>query len=330
MARSERFAGTGRHARGAGILRADPRTEPASGAAEQSAAKPCAPPTRGQILPDWIVYVSLPESAIQRLAARDVLGGHRARRRAHGHGAADRLSGRRPARRLDAYPLGGGRAARARRDRWRRAACRSPKSTKSGARSRPPPATLAQRERERDKAIEDLRRLSGSLEKMVSDRTHELVDEMAQARAGRGDAAPGAEDGGDRPADRRHRARLQQHAGGRARQSRSRQAAPRQGRDEHRAVSHRRAGRRQPRRRADPAAARLLAPAAARARAGRRQQAGLRHVRDAAPDARRGDPHRDRAGGRAVAHPRRSQPAGKRACSISPSTRATPCRMAAS
>jgi len=39
---------------------------------------------------------------------------------------------------------------------------------------------LTQRERERDKAIEDLRRLSGSLEKMVSDRTHELVDEMSK------------------------------------------------------------------------------------------------------------------------------------------------------
>jgi signal transduction histidine kinase len=39
---------------------------------------------------------------------------------------------------------------------------------------------LTQRERERDKAIDDLRRLSGSLEKMVSDRTHELVDEMSK------------------------------------------------------------------------------------------------------------------------------------------------------
>jgi signal transduction histidine kinase len=39
---------------------------------------------------------------------------------------------------------------------------------------------LTLRERERDKAIDDLRRLSGSLEKMVSDRTHELVDEMTR------------------------------------------------------------------------------------------------------------------------------------------------------
>ncbi len=39
---------------------------------------------------------------------------------------------------------------------------------------------LTLRERERDKAIDDMRRLSGSLEKMVSDRTHELVDEMTR------------------------------------------------------------------------------------------------------------------------------------------------------
>jgi signal transduction histidine kinase/CheY-like chemotaxis protein len=39
---------------------------------------------------------------------------------------------------------------------------------------------LAQREGERDKAIADLQRLSDSLEKMVSDRTHELVDEMSR------------------------------------------------------------------------------------------------------------------------------------------------------
>ena len=39
---------------------------------------------------------------------------------------------------------------------------------------------LTERERERDKAIADLRRLSDSLEKLVSDRTHELVEEMAK------------------------------------------------------------------------------------------------------------------------------------------------------
>ena len=39
---------------------------------------------------------------------------------------------------------------------------------------------LMQRERERDKALEELRRLSESLEKIVSERTHELVDEMGK------------------------------------------------------------------------------------------------------------------------------------------------------
>ena len=39
---------------------------------------------------------------------------------------------------------------------------------------------LTERERERDKAIDELRRLSGSLEKMVAERTHELVEEMGK------------------------------------------------------------------------------------------------------------------------------------------------------
>ncbi len=41
-------------------------------------------------------------------------------------------------------------------------------------------AELMQREGERDKAIDELRRLSESLEKIVSARTHELVDEMGK------------------------------------------------------------------------------------------------------------------------------------------------------
>ena len=41
-------------------------------------------------------------------------------------------------------------------------------------------AELMQRERERDKAMDELRRLSESLEKIVSERTHELVDEMGK------------------------------------------------------------------------------------------------------------------------------------------------------
>jgi signal transduction histidine kinase len=39
---------------------------------------------------------------------------------------------------------------------------------------------LMRRERERDKAMDELRRLSESLERMVSERTHELVDEMGK------------------------------------------------------------------------------------------------------------------------------------------------------
>jgi signal transduction histidine kinase/CheY-like chemotaxis protein len=39
---------------------------------------------------------------------------------------------------------------------------------------------LMRRERERDKAMDELRRLSETLEKMVSERTHELVDEMGK------------------------------------------------------------------------------------------------------------------------------------------------------
>jgi len=41
-------------------------------------------------------------------------------------------------------------------------------------------AELMQREGERDKAMDELRRLSESLEKIVSERTHELVDEMGK------------------------------------------------------------------------------------------------------------------------------------------------------
>jgi signal transduction histidine kinase/CheY-like chemotaxis protein len=41
-------------------------------------------------------------------------------------------------------------------------------------------AALMQRERERDKAMDELRRLSESLERIVSERTHELVEEMGK------------------------------------------------------------------------------------------------------------------------------------------------------
>ena len=74
----------------------------------------------------------------------------------------------------------------------------------------------------------------------------------------------------------------------------------------------RRHGRRAPRRGADPAPARLLAPAAAQPRAGRRQPARRGHVRSAAPHARRDDPARDGARRRSVATPCRPEPARER------------------
>ena len=120
-----------------------------------------------------------------------------------------------------------------------------------------------------------------------------VADAIAERLAGRGRAAPGAEDGGDRQADRRRRARLQQPAAGDLRQP----AAPRPRRRRQRA-----------RRRAGSA---TRSPASARARKlasqllafGRRQPlepkvvnvgaSRLRHGRAAAPDDRRGHRGRD-------------------------------------
>ena len=63
---------------------------------------------------------------------------------------------------------------------------------------------------------------------------------------------------------------------------------------------------------AHPAAARLLAPPAARSEAGRCRTPGHRHVRTAAPHPGRAGRHRNRAGRRAVAGAGRSQPARDR------------------
>jgi signal transduction histidine kinase/CheY-like chemotaxis protein len=130
-------------------------------------------------LADWVVYVSLPEPLIQQslrdtfwaitalgvaltvmaLLIASLLGGRLARSM---HTLA-----------AEAAQLGRGEQVLARNlpvaeiDEIGRAI-----ATASG--------DLTQRERERDKAIDDLRRLSGSLEKMVSDRTHALVDEMTK------------------------------------------------------------------------------------------------------------------------------------------------------
>ena len=57
------------------------------------------------------------------------------------------------------------------------------------------------------------------LEERVRERTRELEAEYEARQQGRGVAAPGAEDGGGRPADRRHRARLQQPADRRPRRA---------------------------------------------------------------------------------------------------------------
>ena len=100
-----------------------------------------------------------------------------------------------------------------------------------------------------------------------------------RARCARRPAAPGAEDGGDRPADRRHRARLQQHPGEHHGLRRARRrAAERRGR---RAPCRApRAGARvvPARARPDPADARLRA----RARGGRRRWRRPTIVREAA------------------------------------------------
>ena len=90
----------------------------------------------------------------------------------------------------------------------------------------------------------------------------------------------------------------------------------------------RRGGR--PRRRADPASARLCPQAAAAAARDRRQRAGAGDRKAAAPDARRAYRDRADAGGGCVAGDGRSRTSSPPRCSISRSTRATRCRTAAS
>ena len=147
---------------------------------------------------------------------------------------------------------------------------------------------------------------------------------------GRGSpASPGAEDGGDRPAQRRHRPRLQQHARRDLGKPRPDAPAHRRGRLQHRAL-HERSGRGgQALRLADAPPAGLRAAAAARAAAGGRQPDDLHHVGPAALDARRADPHRDRERRRPVADPRRSAPARERDPQYRHQRAATRCRTAA-
>ena len=133
----------------------------------------------------------------------------------------------------------------------------------------------------------------------------------------RGAAAAGAEDGDDRPAHWRRRARLQQSADRRRRQSGNGPAACGTARRRRAGPAHppcRGPGhaRRPACRGLDPAAARLLAPPAARAQAGQRQPPRRRHVRSVDAHAGRADRDRDGPGRRPVADPGRSQPARER------------------
>ncbi len=127
---------------------------------------------------------------------------------------------------------------------------------------------------------------------------------------GRGAIAPGAEDGGDRPAHRRHRPRLQQSAHRGDRQSRA-AATP----ADRRALAV--AGRcghalRVARRTAHPATAGLCAPSEPVAAAGRRECRDRRHGRSAATQSRRPRAGGDRSRARSLAGDERSDAARTR------------------
>ena len=135
-------------------------------------------------------------------------------------------------------------------------------------------------------------------------------DRYHRPEAGRGPAGAGATHGSRRPAHRRHRPRLQQHADrDPAQRGRARHAA--QGRGPTCArrsdAARRRAGRRP-----DAAAARLRPPSVADAAVDRRQRAARQH--GAADAAHAGRAHRDQAGARSqpVAGDRRPEPARER------------------
>ena len=127
----------------------------------------------------WIIYVSLPESAI-RDSLREAFWAVTAL------GVALTIAAL-----LLAYVVGGRLAGSmhmlsaeaAQLGRGERVAARTlpvAEVNEIGAAISTASVELAQREGERDKAMSDLRRLSDSLEKIVSDRTHELVDEMTR------------------------------------------------------------------------------------------------------------------------------------------------------
>ena len=146
---------------------------------------------------------------------------------------------------------------------------------------------------------------------------------------GRGPDPAGREDGGDRPAHRRHRARLQQHPD---RDHRNDRNPGRRGQGRTAARRHHQDDRRGrvARRRPHPASAGLRAQAAAAAARDRRQHADHRH-RETAAARRSASRSRSNRCSRTRPVRRSSIPiSSPPRSSISPSTPATPCRTAAS
>ena len=175
--------------------------------------------------------------------------------------------------------------------------------------------------------IEEELRAKAALQRSTK-RWSSASSKRCPARQGRGGPAPVAEDGGGRPADRRHRPRLQQPAGRHQRQpgAAARRGLPRAGStgvDRYIAAAQ---GAAQARRRADPAAARLLAPPDARPQADRRQPADRRHGGADPPHGRADDRGRGGRRRRAVADAGRSRASSRTRCSTCASTPATPCR----
>ena len=158
-----------------------------------------------------------------------------------------------------------------------------------------------------------------ALEQAVAERTQELQDanealraEAVERQLAEAQLRQVAEDGGGRPADRRNRARFQQHAGGGGRRHRPRPPPPERPQARSDGPPHQRHGRRDARRRADPAPAVVRALRAVAPRAGRQPRAGGRHVRPARPDAGRADPGRGRPRAGHLADLRRPAPARER------------------
>ena len=126
-------------------------------------------------------------------------------------------------------------------------------------------------------------------------RRHRRARGGGGAAQGRGRAAPFAEDGGDRPAHRRHRARLQQHADRHHRLDGGAEAPhPRRPLRRRPELHGRRHRCGQSRGGADASAAGLRPAPAARSQGGRRQSADPRHGGVAEPDPGRSDQARGR------------------------------------